>query len=131
MGLANATASLRTASVRQDQRKYKDGSMQMKDKNHYLPVIIEYLPLIAVFFLALLVRIVYNETAVRGYVPLEDANYYNLIARNLLEAHCYCIFLHHSTVSRAPLWPFIIAVIYFFAREHNDYARLFFCFIGS
>jgi 4-amino-4-deoxy-L-arabinose transferase-like glycosyltransferase len=105
--------------------------MQMKDKNHYLPALLEYLPLIAVFFLALLVRIVYNETAVRGYVPLEDANYYNLIARNLLEAHCYCIFLHHSTVSRAPLWPFIIAVIYFFAGEHSAYARLFFCFIGS
>src|SRR5260370_25328758 len=105
--------------------------MQMKDKNHSLPVIIEYLPLIAVFFLALLVRIVYNETAVRGYVPLYDANIYNLIARNLLEAHCYCIYLNHSTVSRAPLWPFIIAVIYFFAGEHNAYARLFFCCIGS
>ena len=105
--------------------------MQMKDKNHYLPIIIEYLPLIAVFFLALLVRIVYNETAVRGYVPLYDANIYNLIARNLVEGHCYCIYLNHSTVSRAPLWPFIIAVIYFFAGEHNVYARLFFCFIGS
>lgn len=105
--------------------------MQMKDKNHSLPVIREYLPLLAVFFLALLVRIVYNETAVRGYVPLYDANIYNLIARHLLEAHCYCIYLNHSTVSRAPLWPFLIAVIYFFVGEHNAAARLFFCFLGS
>src|SRR5260370_21930688 len=103
--------------------------MQMKDKNHYLPALIEYLPLIAVFFLALLVRIVYNETAVRGYVPLEDANYYNLIARNLLEAHCYCIFLHHSTLSLGPFWPLFIAVIYFFAERLKHYARHFFCFI--
>src|SRR5260370_13450589 len=105
--------------------------MHMKYKKQYLPALIEYLHLIAVFFLALLVRIVYNETAVRGYVPLYDANIYNLIASNLLEAHCYCIYLNHSTVSRAPLWPFIIAVIYFFAGEHNAYARLFFCCIGS
>lgn len=105
--------------------------MQMKYKKQYLPALIEYLPVIAVFFLALLVRIVYNETAVRGYVPLYDANIYNLIARNLVEKHCYCIYPNISTVSRAPLWPFIIAIIYFFAGEHNAYARLFFCFIGS
>src|SRR5258708_7757321 len=91
----------------------------------------EHLPLIIVFFLALLVRIVYNETAVYGYVPIYDASIYNSIAINLLEKHCYCIYVSHSTVSRAPLWPFIIAIIYFFFGEHNAYARLFFCFLGS
>jgi len=91
----------------------------------------EYLPLIIVFFLALLVRIVYNETAVHGYVPIYDASIYNSIAINLVEKHCYCIYVSHSTVSRAPLWPFIIAIIYFFFGEHNAYARLFFCLLGS
>ena len=103
----------------------------MKYKKQYLPALIESLPLIAVFFLALFVRILYNETAVRGYVPIYDAGIYNLIAHNLVVGHCYCIYPNHSTVSRAPLWPFIIAIIYFFAGEHNAYARLFFCFIGS
>ncbi len=91
----------------------------------------EYLPVMGVFCLALLVRIVYNVTAVRGYVPIFDAAVYNNIAHNIVTEHCYCFTPHHATVSRAPLWPFIMAAIYLVAGEHSAYARLFFCFIGS
>ncbi len=90
-----------------------------------------YLPVISVFCLALLVRIIYTVTVASGYIPIFDAALYNTLARNLVDRHCYCLYSYHPTVSRPPGWPFIMAIIYFFAGKQEFYARLFYCFLGS
>ncbi|HVB75178.1 MAG TPA: phospholipid carrier-dependent glycosyltransferase [Ktedonobacteraceae bacterium] len=94
----------------------------------------EYLPVISVFCLALVVRIVYNLTVAKGYTPIYDAGLYNILADNILDKHCFClgaISANPQTISRPPLWPLIMAIIYFFTGQHTFYARLFYCFLGS
>jgi 4-amino-4-deoxy-L-arabinose transferase-like glycosyltransferase len=91
----------------------------------------EYSPVICIFCLALVVRIVYNVTVAGNYTPIYDAALYNNIARNIVDEHCFCLASYRSTVSRPPLWPFIIAIIYFIAGKHEFLARLFYCFLGS
>ena len=91
----------------------------------------EYLPVTSIFILALLVRIAYNLTAARDYIPKYDAALYDHIAENLVNEHCYCLYAHRPSVSRAPLWPFIMATIYFFTGAHDIFARLFNCFLDA
>ncbi len=91
----------------------------------------DYFPVIGIFCLALLVRVLYNVTIARDYIPLYDGALYHYLGASLIQKHCYCIYGYHATVSRAPLWPFIIAGIYFFTGLHNFYPRLFYCFLGS
>jgi hypothetical protein len=88
-------------------------------------------PALAIYCLALVVRLVYNLTAARAYQPSYDAALYNFIARNLITRHCYCIFGTQPTVSRAPLWPWIMAAIYAIFGQNDLYARLFYCLLGS
>jgi 4-amino-4-deoxy-L-arabinose transferase-like glycosyltransferase len=89
----------------------------------------EYFPVLSVFFLALLVRLAYNLTL--GYIPKYDAALYDHIARHLISEHCFCLYAHQPTISRAPLWPFILAIIYFFTGQHVVYARIFYCFLDA
>lgn len=90
------------------------------------------LPVLTIFLLALLVRIVYNLTTGHNYIPKDDAALYNNLALGMLAQHCYCfIAIHHANISRAPLWPFVIAAIYFFTGAHELYPRLFYCVLGS
>lgn len=84
-----------------------------------------------IYLLALVVRVVYNLTAAATYKPAFDAALYDQIARNLLNRHCYCLFSSHLTVSRAPLWPWIMSVIYAVLGQHNIYARLFYSVLGA
>jgi 4-amino-4-deoxy-L-arabinose transferase-like glycosyltransferase len=84
-----------------------------------------------IFCLALLVRVVYNLTAASGYVPVYDAAIYNNLAQSLLVQHCYCYAGLHPTVFRPPLWPFIIAAMYFFTGVHVDYIRFLCSLLGS
>ena len=90
-----------------------------------------WLPASGIFCLALLVRVIYNNTVAHDYYPLHDSRFYQVIGFNLLKEHCFCLQLHISTVGRAPLWPAIIAVIAFFLGPSDYFARLFFCGIGS
>jgi 4-amino-4-deoxy-L-arabinose transferase-like glycosyltransferase len=90
-----------------------------------------YLPAIAIFCLALLVRIIYNATVAHRYIPEYDAATYNTIAINLINEHCFCSAAHAVTASRAPFWPWLIAGIYILTGQDNAYARLFLCFIGA
>ncbi len=90
-----------------------------------------YVPVISVFCLALLVRIVYNVTVADSYTPIYDAALYNNLAHGMLVEHCYCYTPHQPTVLRPPLWPLIIAAIYFFLGEHSAYVRFFCCLLGS
>ena len=90
-----------------------------------------YVPAISVFMLALLVRILYNVTIAADYYPKFDAAIYDILGHNILNAHCFCYTPSHPTLFRPPLWPFIIAIIYFFFGEHNAYVRVFSSFLGS
>jgi 4-amino-4-deoxy-L-arabinose transferase-like glycosyltransferase len=86
---------------------------------------------VGIFSLAFAVRLIYNLTAAGVYRPTYDAALYDMLARNLLNRHCYCLFGTHLAVSRAPLWPWIMSVIYTVTGEHDFYARLFLCVLGS
>ena len=90
-----------------------------------------YLPIISIFGFALLIRIVYNLTVARNYIPEFDGYLYNNLAEHLVTDHCFCFVPHNPITGRAPLWPFIMSVIYFITGPKNFYARLFFCFLGS
>ncbi len=86
---------------------------------------------ISIFCIALLVRIIYNLTAAWHYTSTFDAGLYDILAYNSISKHCYCIYGGYQTVSRAPLWPLIIACIYTFTGPQNFYPRLFYCFLSS
>ena len=88
-------------------------------------------PVPGIFCFALLVRIVYNLTVGRGYVPRYDSSAYQSLGFHILEEHCFCINAYQPTVGRAPLWPGIIAIVTYIAGHHNLYSRLFLSFIGS
>ncbi len=90
-----------------------------------------YLPALSIFCLALLVRIIYNSTVARGYIPRYDAGYYNGLGQHLIDEHCFCVEAYKPTTGRAPFWPFIIAAIYTITGPKNFYARLFLCFLGA
>lgn len=91
----------------------------------------KYFPAFCIFCCALSVRIVYNITVAKGYIPEYDAAFYNNIAIHLNTEHCYCLQDHLSDTSRAPLWPFTIAAIYAVMGIHTIYPRLFLCLVGS
>ncbi len=89
------------------------------------------LPAIGIFCLALLVRVIYNDTVAHNYYPLHDSLFYQTIGFNLLKEHCFCLHPYYSTVYRAPLWPFIIAGISIIFGPSDYFARLFLCLVGS
>ncbi|HLH60603.1 MAG TPA: glycosyltransferase family 39 protein [Ktedonobacteraceae bacterium] len=90
-----------------------------------------WLPAACIFCLALLVRIVYNNTVAAHYYPLHDSLFYQTIGLNLLREHCFCLESHISTVYRAPLWPFIIAGISIIFGPGDYVARIFLSIVGS
>lgn len=94
---------------------------------HVAPI----LPVAAVFSAALLVRIVYNLTVARGYVPHFDAAIYDGLAMTLLRTHCYCYAPGHPTVFRPPLWPFVIAATYAMVGVSTLVVRLVCAVLGS
>lgn len=95
-------------------------------------------PILGVFSVALLVRLFYNVTVAQGYQPNFDAALYYQIAGRMLTEHCYCFHPFHPTVSRSPLWPFVMAGLYAITGQHvlTDpgavwTAQLFYCILGS
>jgi 4-amino-4-deoxy-L-arabinose transferase-like glycosyltransferase len=86
---------------------------------------------LGIFLLALAVRITYNVKTGMHYVPRPDSIFYTNIATNLVKSGCYCIYSTQQTVDRAPFWPGLLAILYFFTGPRTDYARLMLCFIGS
>src|SRR5690349_17724437 len=64
------------------------------------------------FIVAMVLRLLYNVTAARGYVPKYDAALYHILALHLVQQHCFCLYTFHPTVSRAPLWPLLMAPLY-------------------
>lgn len=88
-------------------------------------------PLIVIFCLALTIRVAYNFTVAAGYFPLHDSLTYQNIAFHLVQEHCYCLYSHLPTVDRAPLWPFVIAIIDRLLGPQNMLVRLVLCLVGS
>lgn len=91
----------------------------------------EYVPMVAVFCLAFIVRIIFNKTVAAGYQPMFDAVIYNELARSLLHQRCYCFPQQHVPVYRPPLWPMVMAAIYAVLGDATRYARLACCVLGS
>jgi 4-amino-4-deoxy-L-arabinose transferase-like glycosyltransferase len=79
----------------------------------------KYAPVMLIFFLALLVRLVYNLTAARHYAAVDDAGLYNQIAYSIVYEHCFCMFPHQPEISRAPLWPLLLSIVYRFTAAPN------------
>ncbi len=89
------------------------------------------IPLIVVFCVALAIRVAYNFTVAAGYFPLHDSLTYQNIAFHLVQEHCYCLYSHLPTVDRAPLWPFVIAIIDRLIGPQDILVRLVLCLVGS
>lgn len=88
-------------------------------------------PAVGIFCLALLVRVIYNNTVAHDYYPLHDSLFYQLIGLNTIKEHCFCLHPSITTVYRSPLWPGIIAAISLVMGPSDYYARLFLCCVGS
>ena len=89
------------------------------------------LPALVIFCFALTIRVTYNFTVANGYYPLHDSLTYQTIAFHLVREHCYCFYSHMPTVDRAPLWPFIIALVDRVLGPQDILVRLLLCFVGS
>ena len=90
-----------------------------------------FVPASILFAFALGIRVLYNVTVARRYVPTHDAFFYQTIGFNALSVHCYCLHLYYPTVNRAPLWPALIALISIPFGASDFYARLFFSVLGA
>lgn len=100
---------------------------KLKSMNRVKP----WLPAIGIFCLALLVRVIYNNTVAFHYHPLHDSLTYQILARNLIEEHCFCVNPYISTVYRAPLWPFLMAGVSLLFGPGDYVARISLSVIGS
>jgi len=88
-------------------------------------------PPLSIFGVATCIRILYNLTAGKGYIALNDAAQYERIGRNLLNNHCFCDLASVPSTGRAPLWPGIIAAVYGITGSDNVHVRLFLSLLGA
>jgi 4-amino-4-deoxy-L-arabinose transferase-like glycosyltransferase len=87
---------------------------------------------VAIFILALAVRVTYNLTIATNYTPTSDAHEYDQLARNLLQWHCYCIFAPgHATTYRPPVFPLFLAGVYLLSGAHPLAGRLALSVVGA
>ncbi len=89
------------------------------------------LALASIFLLALVLRVVYNLTVARTYVPIHDASDYNNMAIHLLNEHCLCIFPNVPTTVRPPLFPLFMANVYVLTGYDPLHARLALSVVGA
>lgn len=90
-----------------------------------------WLPAVGIFCLAMLVRVIYNNTVAFQYYPLHDSLKYQILAHNLLAEHCFCVYPYISTVYRPPLWPFLMAGVSLLFGPGDYVARISLSVIGS
>lgn len=87
---------------------------------------------LGIFLLALTVRVTYNLTVARTYVPLHDAASYVALAQHLLAWHCYCLYAPgQPTTIRPPLFPLFIAAVYALTGPDPLHARLALSVVGA
>ncbi len=88
-------------------------------------------PTIAIFTLALFVRILYNLTVAKAYYPLHDSLYYQAIGFHMLSQHCFCLESYITTVYRTPLWPILIALLSLIFGKSDFFARMLLCILDA
>ncbi|HZS76935.1 MAG TPA: glycosyltransferase family 39 protein [Ktedonobacteraceae bacterium] len=88
-------------------------------------------PAWSVFFLAMLVRVLYNVTVARNYTPQHDSLFYQTIGLNLVSEHCFCLHPYIATVYRAPLWPFMLSGLSIFFGSNDFVARMLLSLLDS
>src|SRR5258707_3159238 len=97
----------------------------------YTQPIKSFLPAILLFFLALLVRVLYNITVAGAYYPMYDSQVYQSIGFNVIDEHCFCLHPYVTTLYRPPLWPWLIAGLALIFVRADIVARLFLCCLGA
>lgn len=90
-----------------------------------------WLPAALVFCAALCIRILYNVTVARAYVPAYDSAQYQLIGWHLIDEHCFCLHPLITTAYRPPLWPWLIAALSLLVGRADLYDRLLLCVLGA
>src|SRR5579862_5888117 len=93
--------------------------------------LIEGIGLTVIFLLALGLRVFYNLTVARNYVPIHDAADYNAMAIHLLNEGCLCITPHVPTTVRPPLFPLFLAGVYLLTGADPLHARLALSVVGA
>ncbi len=88
-------------------------------------------PTIAIFILALVVRVLYNLTVAKHYNPLHDSAFYQAIGFHMLSEHCFCLESYITTVYRTPLWPILIALLSLVLGKSDFFARMFLCILDA
>ncbi|HEV8190986.1 MAG TPA: glycosyltransferase family 39 protein [Ktedonobacterales bacterium] len=88
--------------------------------------------LAGIFLFALTLRVAYNLTVARRYVPLHDAAQYVQLARNLLQFGCYCFNgPGYPTTVRPPVYPLFLAGIFAPFGIHPLLGRLALSIVGA
>ncbi len=96
------------------------------------PLIRERSYLIWIFLLALALRVTYNLTIARGYVPIKDAAEYVGLAQHMLHWGCYCQYAPGvPTTYRAPGFPLFLAGVFALVGEDALKARLALSIVGA
>lgn len=90
-----------------------------------------WLPAALVAGVALGVRVLYNVTVARTYVPAYDSAQYQLIGWHLIDDHCFCLHPLITTAYRPPLWPWLIAALSLLTGRADIYDRLLLCVLGA
>jgi 4-amino-4-deoxy-L-arabinose transferase-like glycosyltransferase len=87
---------------------------------------------LGIFGLALTIRVTYNLTVARAYVPAHDAVAYVSLAQHLLTWHCYCLSAPaHPTTIRPPLFPIVLAAVSAVTGPSALNARLALSVVGA
>jgi 4-amino-4-deoxy-L-arabinose transferase-like glycosyltransferase len=85
-----------------------------------------------IFVLALAVRVTYNLTVERNYVPRGDAIVYDLLGQRLIQWHCLCLHApNHPITVRPPLFPLFLAGVYLLTGHDPLHARLALSVVGA
>jgi 4-amino-4-deoxy-L-arabinose transferase-like glycosyltransferase len=87
---------------------------------------------VAIFALALTVRVTYNLTVARSYIPVSDAAVYDALAQHLIQWHCLCLHAPtHPITVRPPLYPLFLAGVYLLTGHDPLHARLALSVVGA
>lgn len=85
-----------------------------------------------IFTCALAVRVTYNLTIARHYVPAGDAREYVLLGQRLVAGQCYCLWgAGHPTTYRTPGFPLFLAAVFAVVGNSTLAARLALSVVGA
>lgn len=96
------------------------------------PLVRERSYLIWVFLIAVTLRVTYNLTVARAYVPIADAAEYVGLAQHLLHWGCYCELAPGTpTTYRPPGFPMFLSAVFALVGEDTLKARLALSVVGA